>query len=206
MIKYEEIKITHAGFLTVFLRGFLVIMVAALISITIDYVTDSHPIAIKIIRLFLSSVTAITLVSSCAYILISYERPFFNDKFPFFDVKTDGYKIVGLDLEITSIKTPYGEDIKNTVTNSEMLEFADKFYLEVENYPQSDFVLVRNSQNSDMINSIIEIYRNDGKVGIELDDKHIGSFFLKFTNRLENMSNFNILNNRIYDFFKIKEI
>ena len=86
------------------------------------------------------------------------------------------------------------------------LQLIDKFYLDTDDYPDSNFILVREDYNSNMIDFVLEVYRVNGRVGIKLDkgNKDVDYRYLQYREKLENVSNFNILNNRIYDFFKIK--
>lgn len=199
MIKYEEINGVKEGIIPVRLKSISLFIIGCLL---IPYFGR-----IGLSEFLVNVILAISVLYGLFVIAWSNNKnnKFFPNELPMFNQKINGYQIVDLDLSITSIKTSDGRDIKNLRYDSE-LQLIDKFYLDTDDYPDSNFILVREDYNSNIIDFVLEVFRVNGEVGIKLDkgNKDIDYRYLQYREKLENVSNFNILNNRIYDFFKIK--
>lgn len=124
-----------------------------------------------------------------------------------FTRKYDGLQIKDLDLTITSIVTPDGRDIRGFEYDSEVkhLKHIDRFYLDVENYPKLDFRLVREHDNSSMVDSIIKTYLDNGYVEVELDKENADYHWLRCLKPLEEMERVSLFNDKMYKYFKVKE-
>lgn len=109
-----------------------------------------------------------------------------------------------LDLEIISIKTLDGQDIK--YMRDINLDNISEFNIDVKNYPDSNFVLIREDYNSDLVNSIIDMYTNDKRVSIELNTDNINKHLLEHYTPLEKKDRYSILNDKLYKYFRIKGV
>lgn len=90
-----------------------------------------------------------------------------------FQTSFNTYKLLGFDLRILSIKTSDGKDIRDFgyVYMSELKNYY-KYHLEIEDYPDSKFVIERHNYRSNyLIDAIIEIYLNESPMGLRYNSK-----------------------------------
>ena len=201
MIKYEELSGVKEGIIAVRLKSLSLFIIGCLL---IPYFGR-----IGLSEFLVNVILAISVLYGLFIIAWSNNKNnnFFPNELPMFNQKINGYQIVDLDLNITSIETSDGRDIMDLRYDSE-LQLIDKFYLDTDDYPDSNFILVREDYNSNMIDFVLEVYRVNGEVGIKLDkeSKDIDYRYLQYREKLENIDDFNILNDKVYEYFEVEEI
>lgn len=201
MIKYEELNGVKEGIIPVRLKSISLFIIGYLLTPYLERIGLSE---------FLVNVILTISVLYGLFIIAwsnNKNNKFFPNESPMFNQKINGYQIVDLDLNITSIKTSDGKDIKDLRYDSE-LQLIDKFYLGIDGHPDLNFILVREYYNSNMIDFVLEVYRVNGRVSIKLDkgNKDIDYRHLQYREKLENIDDFNILNDKVYEYFEVKEI
>lgn len=89
-----------------------------------------------------------------------------------FKTSFNTYKLLDFDLRISSIKTSDGKDVRDFKYIGESKNYY-KYYLEVEDYPNSKFVIDRLNYRSNnyLIDTIIEIYLNESPMGLRYNSK-----------------------------------
>lgn len=88
-----------------------------------------------------------------------------------FKTSFNTYKLLDFDLRILSIKSSDGKDVRDFKHIGESKNYY-KYYLEVEDYPNSKFVIERNNYRSNyLIDTIIEIYLNESPMGLRYNSK-----------------------------------
>lgn len=156
MIKYEELNGVKEGIIPVRLKSISLFIISCLL---IPYFGR-----IGLSEFQVNVILAISVLYGLFIIAWSNNKnnKFFPNELPMFNQKINGYQIVDLDLSITSIKTSDGRDIKDLRYDSE-LQLIDKFYLDIDGYPDLNFILVREYYNSNMIDFVLEVYRKNWK-------------------------------------------
>ena len=206
MIKYKNVEIVNKGlFRLLIISIFNMIIIGLLGSIIIQSI--SSPIIQTI-------VTLITFIFITFFGIGKLVGSAFEEDSPYnvlglinvFTRKYNGLQVKDLDLTITSIVTPDGKDIRGLEYNSELkhLKHIDRFYLDIENYPNSDFRLVREHDNSSMVDSVIEAYLDRGYVEVELDKENADYHWLRCLKPLEKMERVSLFNDKVYSSLKLK--
>lgn len=207
MIKYKNVEIVNKGMIrVVILSLFSMVLIGLLGSIMINY------IQIPIIQLFVVMSTPVFVLLFGIYKIINASV---DEDSPYnvlgltnvFTRKYDVLQIEDLDLTITSIVTPDGRDIRGFEYDSEVkhLKHIDRFYLDVENYPNSDFRLVREHDNLSMVDSVIKTYLDNGYVEVELDKENADYHWLRCLKPLEKMEHVSLFNDKVYSSLKLKK-
>ena len=201
MIEYEELNGVKEGIIPVRLKSLSLFIIGCLL---IPYFGE-----LGFSEFQVNVILAISVLYGLFIIAWSNDKnnKFFPNELPMFNQKINGYQIVDLDLNITSIKTSDGRDIKDLRYDSE-LQSIDKFYLDIDGHSDLNFILVREYYNSNIIDFVLEVYRVNGEVGIKLDkeNKDIDYRYLQYREKLENVSSYQILDDRVYDYFEVKEV
>lgn len=207
MIKYKNVEIVNKGlFRLLIISIFNMIIIGLLGSIIIQSISS------PIIQTIVTLITFIFITFFGIGKLVS--SPFEEDS-PYnvlglinvFTRKYNGLQVKDLDLTITSIVTPDGGDIRGFEYDSEVkhLKHIDRFYLGVENYPNSDFRLVREHDNSSMVDSVIKTYLDNGYVEVELDKENADYYWLRCLKPLEKMERVSLFNDKVYSSLKLKK-
>lgn len=207
MIKYKNVEIVNKGlFRLLIISIFNMIIIGLLGSIIIQSI--SSPIIQTI-------VTLITFIFITFFGIGKLVGSAFEEDSPYnvlglinvFTRKYNGLQVKDLDLTITSIVTPDGKDIRGFEYGSEVkhLKHIDRFYLDVENYPNSDFRLVREHDNSSIVDSVIKTYLDNGYVGVELDKENADYHWLRCLKPLEKMESVSLFNDKMYSSLKLKK-
>lgn len=201
MIKYEELNGVKEGIIPVRLKSLSLFIIGCLL---IPYFGE-----LGLSEFQVNVILAISVLYGLFIIAWSNDKnnKFFPNELPMFNQKINGYQIVDLDLNITSIKTSDGRDIKDLRYDSE-LQSIDKFYLDIDGHSDLNFILVREYYNSNIIDFVLEVYRVNGEVGIKLDkeNKDIDYRYLQYREKLENIGDFNILNDKVYEYCEVKGV
>ena len=207
MIKYKNVEIVNKGlFRLLIISTFNMVLIALLSSIIIQSI--SSPIIQAIVTLIAGILIVFFGVGTFIGTMLEKNTPYnVLGLANVFTREYDGLQIEDLDLTITSIVTPDGRDIRGFEYGSEVkhLKHIDRFYLGVENYPNSDFRLVREHDNSSMVDSVIKTYLDNGYVEVELDKENADYYWLRCLKPLEKMERVSLFNDKVYSSLKLKK-